>query len=124
MALVTTLDEMYLPLIDAPTLKLPYCAVCGRSWPLNFHHLVWRGWGQVVRNGKVLDSPMISLCGNGSHLGASGSAEYCHGKAHHRMLHFRNDRGRLEFIELEMPTNYLDALEMEGWEPLATRFWE
>lgn len=114
------LDPIYWPLMDAPTVKLPYCAVCGRNWPLNDHHIVWRSKGHVMRGGKLLESPTVTLCGNGSHLGSGGTAEWCHGKAHHLMLHFRNDRGRLECLETEMPTEYSEALKMEGWRDVCT----
>ena len=30
----TTLDPMYWPLMELPTVKLPYCAVCVRNNPL------------------------------------------------------------------------------------------
>lgn len=116
--MMTTLPEIYWPLMDAPSVKLDRCAVCGRRWPLNEHHIVWRSWGELFRDGKKVGKPTVTLCGNGNHLGSDGSAEYCHGKAHHRMIHFRNDRGRLEFVELDEPTRYQDALEMEGWEEL------
>lgn len=118
MAAVTTLDRVYWPLMELDDIVLPRCAVCGRNWPLNNHHIVWRSWGQLVRDGKVLRRPVITLCGNGSHLGSCGSAEFCHGKAHHRMLHFRNDRGLLECLELDAPLNYMAALGMDGWRPV------
>lgn len=118
MADVTTLDPIYWPLMEAESVVLPYCAVCGRSGPLNQHHIVWRSWGQMARDGRTVEKPTVTLCGFGSNLGSDGNAEYCHGKAHHRMLHFRNDRGRLEYLETDEPTKYADALALGGWEPL------
>lgn len=37
---VTTLDPMYWPLMELPSVELPFCAVCGRTRPLNQHHIV------------------------------------------------------------------------------------
>jgi len=119
MAGVTTLDPIYWPLMDFDGGELPYCAVCGRAYPLNQHHLVWRSWGEMFRDGKAVPKPTLTLCGFGSNIGPG----WCHGKAHHRMLHFRNDRGRLEFIEFERPTRYLDALDCDGWEAIGGRIW-
>jgi len=122
MADITTLDPIYQPLMDAPTIKLDRCAVCGRVWPLNDHHIVWRNWGQMYRDGKKLKKPMVTLCGNGSNLyglAPDGTrVKWCHGKAHQLMLHFRNDRGQLEYLETDEPTSYYAALEMDGWRPL------
>ena len=123
MASVTTLDPIYWPLMEVKPMKLNRCAVCGRVHPLNDHHIVWRSWGQLIGdNGKPRKKPTVTLCGLGSNLyGVAPDGTrvmYCHGKAHQRMLHFRNDRGRLEVIELDEPTGYLDALEMDGWREL------
>ena len=72
-----------------------------------------------------LPKAVAMLCGQGSVLyGASADGtrvKWCHGKAHHRMLHFRNDRGTLEILETEEPTDYLTALGMDGWEGLCER---
>ena len=120
MASVTTLDPIYWPLMDVPTVKLNRCLVCGRVHPLNEHHIVWRSWGQLIGdNGKPRRKPTVTLCGLGSNLYGTAPdgtrVMYCHGRAHQRMLHFRNDRGCLEVIELDEPTGYLEALEMDGW---------
>lgn len=119
------LDEIYRPLMDAPSVKLPYCAVCGRSAPLNDHHIVWRGWGNLLDGrGRKLPKPTVTLCGAGSvrfGVDAAGNrVEFCHGKCHANKIHFRNDRGRLEYIELDVPTKYGRALLMEGWRDLDT----
>ena len=122
MADVTTLDELYWPLMDARSVRLDHCAVCGRTWPLNQHHIVWRSWGQLYRDGKRVEKPTVTLCGDGNNLHGLDSngdrVTWCHGKAHHRMLHFRNDRGRLEYAEFDAPTRYVDALESVEWRPL------
>lgn len=117
MADVTTMDPILWPLmrIDPETedaiANLRRCAVCGRAYPLNRHHMVRRGAGELYEGGRKLKHPVIVLCG-------SGNASGCHGKAHANMLHFRNDRGRLEYLETDEPTKYADALALGGWEPL------
>lgn len=126
MANVTTLDEVYRPLMDAPTVKLDRCAVCGRAWPLNQHHIVFRSQGQLIRDGKPVKKPTVTLCGDGNNLyglAPDGTrVVWCHGKAHHRLLHFRNDHGQLEYIDLgDSPSDaakYQAALLMDGWRPL------
>ena len=72
------------------------------------HHMVWRSWGKMFREGKELPKPTITLCGFGNNL------PYCHGKAHARMLHFKWDDG-LWYLETDEPTPYLEALETDGW---------
>lgn len=117
MAGVTTLPPILWPLmhIDPATAEAianaRSCVVCGRSYPLNRHHIVRRGAGELYEDGRKLPKCVITLCGSGNTGG-------CHGKAHANMLHFRNDRGRLEYAEFDEPTKYADALEMEGWEEL------
>lgn len=110
MARVTTLQAIYRPLMQAPSVVLDHCAICGARWPLNQHHVVWRSWGEMYEDRKRLQKPTITLCGNGNTSG-------CHGKAHHRQLHFRYNAliNALEYLETEEPTRYLDALKMEGW---------
>ena len=123
MANVTTLDEIYWPLMDAPTVKLECCAICGRVFPTNEHHIVWRSWGQLIGpNGKPRRKPTVTLCGMGNNLYGTAPdgtrVMWCHGKAHHRYIHFRNDRGQLEYIELPEPTKYQEALALDGWRSL------
>lgn len=114
---MTTLPPILWPLmrIDQRTAEAianaDRCVICGRRYPLNRHHIVRRGAGVLYENGRKLPKPLVTLCGSGNTGG-------CHGKAHANMLHFRNDRGRLEFVELEEPTKYQDALEMDGWMPV------
>lgn len=40
MARIDTLPEYLRPLMDGVTVRTPYCAVCGRTYPLNQHHVV------------------------------------------------------------------------------------
>lgn len=119
MADVTTLPELFWPLMDVESVKLDRCAICGRRAPLNEHHIVWRSQGQLVRDGLVVPKPTITLCGEGNNLYGSGPdgsrIVYCHGKVHHRRIHFRADRGRLEYIEPGFPCDYGTALGMDGW---------
>ena len=118
MAGVTTLDRMYWPLMELESVELPFCAVCGRVRPLERHHFVWRGWGEVFEGGRRLEKPTVTLCGFGNNLRDADGIPYCHGRAHHRMLHFRNNCGRLEYAEFDGPTSYLDALETGDWRPI------
>ena len=134
MAKVDTLPDLYRPLMDGVSIKAPYCCVCGKRWPLNYHHVVKRSAGNIYRNGVAMPKPVLPLCGQGNTSG-------CHGLAHHEMLHFRwvteNDRrfcdytvmdswvhgfaskgGHWEYLSTEEPTKYQAALEMEGWKPL------
>lgn len=115
MAKVDTLPLYLQPLMSAPSIRLPYCAVCGRSQPLEQHHIVRRGAGKLYDEGKEVEKPTITLCGFGNNLKDADGREYCHGLAHANRLHFRMQDGRLEFIILETPTKYMEALEMEGW---------
>ena len=115
MADVTTMDPILWPLmhldpqvVDAMA-SARCCVVCGRSYPLNRHHIVRRGAGELYEGGRKLPKPLIVLCG-------SGNVGGCHGKAHSQMLHFRASGGRLEYLETDEPTKYQDALEMDGWE--------
>ena len=125
MAKITTLDPIFWPLMQAPTVKLDRCAICGRIGPLNEHHLVWRSWGNLYRGGTLVKKPTITLCGFGNNLKDADGRMYCHGKAHHRMLHFRwvphpeyANAGHLEYIEVDEPVKYQEALELDGWRPL------
>lgn len=104
----------------------PHCAVCGRTSPLNLHHVVFRSHG-----GK--EGPTIMLCGNGNSSG-------CHGLAHSGRLFFRwvkapfwdtwneGTRGALgmpaiggghwECLVLDEPTKIETAWSMDGWRRL------
>lgn len=95
MAKVTTLPELWWPLMEGPSVETPYCCVCGARWPLNRHHVVKRSAGERYVNGVRLPKPTLMLCG-------SGNASGCHGKAHQGRLHFR----------------YVKQPWHEGWKPL------
>lgn len=107
MARVTTMPELWRPLMGAESVELDRCAVCGRAWPLNRHHVVPRSKGELWVGGRRLPKPTVTLCGNGN---ASG----CHGLAHSGRLHFRCMGGRLQFLLCPRPMRYEDALRVEG----------
>lgn len=107
-----TLPECYRPLMLAESISLPYCAVCGRTHPLEQHHIVWRSWGELHDGDGKIEKPTVTLCGFGNSL------PYCHGLAHHRMLHFRFEHGSLEYLLTDEPTRYMKALGMDGWRPV------
>lgn len=76
----STMPEYLRPIMAAPSLILPYCAVCGRTSPLNQHHVVKRSDGELFdEHGRKLRKPTVTLCGMGN---ASG----CHGLAHAGLL--------------------------------------
>lgn len=132
----STMPELYRPLMDGTSVELPYCAVCGRSYPLNRHHIVKRSAGKLFRFGVEVPKPTIMLCGSGNTGG-------CHGLAHSGMLHFRwvvcdntsgtefghyprasgGVGGHWEFLKTEEPTKYQTALNMDGWQRLPEFGW-
>lgn len=105
-----TLDHELWPLMQAEEVRQGFCCVCGRTAPLNQHHLVRRSAGKLFRNGEELEKPTITLCGNGN---ASG----CHGLAHSYRLHFRMKDGGLQYLITE-PMKYSKALKLHGWKPI------
>ena len=123
---VCTVDAILLPMMGKPSIdnEERACCVCGRP-ATNLHHIVRRGAGKLVVNGREVKKPKARLCGDGN---ASG----CHGLAHANMLHFRwaetvcVDRssgyvttgGHFERILLDEPAKYQDALAMDGWKAL------
>lgn len=129
MAKVDTLPEILRPLMDGVSVDVPFCAVCGRAWPLNRHHVVRRGAGNLYRNGVARPKPTITLCGSGNTGG-------CHGLAHANRLHFRwvetrqpmhegpfattVRTGHWEYLITPEPTKYQQALELPGWRRLRT----
>lgn len=130
MSRVDTLPELYRPLMEGYSVETPFCAVCGRTHPLNRHHIVKRSAGKMYRAGVEIPKPTIMLCG-------SGNASGCHGLAHQNRLHFRwvkrdvnegewyqvhVDGGHWEYIITDEPVKYQKALEMDGWMPL--RGWD
>ena len=125
MAKVTTLPAMYQPMMGKPSVRMARCAVCGRTWPLEQHHVVFRSAGKVFVEGRDIEKPTITLCGFGNNLQDADGREYCHGLAHHRRLYFRwvdDDAiacaGHWEYIRLDEACDYLTALRMDGWRPL------
>ena len=131
-----TLDRLYWPLMRSPSVRLDHCAICGRPYPLNQHHMVFRSAGDLYRGGRKARKPTITLCGFGNNLQDANGRYYCHGLAHHRMLHFRwvparprfqedngnaqHGGGHLEYIRTE-PCEYAEALKREGWKKVRTR---
>ncbi|WP_302961586.1 hypothetical protein [uncultured Adlercreutzia sp.] len=125
MAKVTTLPAMYQPMMGKPSVRMARCAVCGRTWPLEQHHVVFRSAGKMFVEGREIEKPTITLCGFGNNLQDADGREYCHGLAHHRRLYFRwvdDDAiacaGHWEYIRLDEACDYLTALRMDGWRPL------
>lgn len=110
MARVTTLPEMWWPLMDAPSVETPWCAVCGKTGHIERHHMVRRSAGRLYRDGIEVPKPTITLCGFGN---ASG----CHGLAHQGRLHFKYEDGLL-WYRIGEPMPYQRALETGGWVPL------
>ena len=132
---VTTLPELWHPLMKSPSIRLQRCAICGRYEPLNRHHMVKRSAGELYFQGHALEKPTITLCGFGNHLKDADGRFFCHGLAHANRLHFRwvptrTDNkgavfgealfcgGHLEYLLLDTPTDYLTALSMKGWKRL------
>lgn len=134
MAKVDTLPAVLVPLMSAPSIRLEWCAVCGRPHPLEQHHIVRRGAGSLYRAGIEVEKPTITLCGFGNNLTDADGRPYCHGLAHANMLHFRWVPGRvsagaydwgveiagghLEYLLTGEPVDYLSALSMPGWKRL------
>lgn len=125
MAKATTLPAMYQPMMGKPSMRMARCAVCGRTWPLEQHHVVFRSAGKMFVEGREIEKPTITLCGFGNNLQDADGREYCHGLAHHRRLYFRwvDDgaiacAGHWEYIRLDEACDYLTALRMDGWRPL------
>ena len=126
MAKVTTIPDLYLPLMEGVTIHSNRCCVCGKLG-VQMHHVVKRSMGNLYVNGVRIPRPKLPLCGLGNSSG-------CHGLAHHNMLHFRwvksdavsggfgrythqegGDGGHWEYLITDEPTKYQDALEMGGW---------
>lgn len=114
MSRVTTLAPIWWPLMEAPSVRLDHCAICGAPKPLEQHHVVRRSQGQFVRDGRIVPKPTVTLCGMGNALG-NGNRRYCHGMAHHNMLHFRYPDKGWEYLITDVPTRYSQALDMDGW---------
>lgn len=111
-----TLPVYLWPLMELQSTRSDRCEVCGRVSPLNQHHIVFRSAGKLYKDGKELRKPTITLCGFGNNLRDSEGRYYCHGLAHHHMLHFRNNGGRRECMFTEKPMDEWAALHIgEGW---------
>ena len=120
---VCTLNQYEKALMLGYTAKAEYCLVCGRTNPLNDHHVVFQSAGKLVQNGKERQKPTITLCGIGNNLYDDHGRMYCHGAAHHRLLHFRyvpagDGLGHWEYLFTNEPTKYETALAMDGWRRL------
>lgn len=128
-----TLPEIWKPLMQAPSVTLPYCAICGRTHPLNQHHMVRRSAGNLFHAGVKMKKPTITLCGFGNNLSDADGRPYCHGLAHAQRLHFRwvETRqktgewwgstvrgGHIEYAVFDEPTSYMKALKTGDWRPL------
>lgn len=127
----STLPAEMAILLRAPSITLDHCAICGRARPVNQHHIVRRGAGKVYRGGVEVPKPTITLCGSGNNLTDADGRFYCHGLAHHQLLHFRwvDDAptrpalaeehppcaGHLEYLRTKRATDYHTALSMDGW---------
>ena len=104
----STLPELYRPMMGAPDIETPVCAICGRRYPLNRHHIVKRSAGKLFgEDGKEVKKPTVVLCGMGNTSG-------CHGLAHQGKLHFRWV-GHWEYRISDEAVKYQDALGMDGW---------
>lgn len=127
MAKVTTLPAFLQPLMGKPSIKRECCAVCGRPYPLEQHHIVRRGAGNMYDDsGHEIRKPTVTLCGFGNNLQDADGREMCHGLAHANRLHFRwvatkqpiAGAGHWEYLKTKEPTDYLTALKMKGWKSL------
>lgn len=113
------LNEYEKSLMRGPSIAFdpPRCAVCGRSWPVEKHHVVKRSQGGT-------SGPTIMLCGQGNNLKDANGRYYCHGRAEHRMLHFRwvpseyFGEGHWEYLETKVQMKYHIALTLGGWREL------
>lgn len=111
-----TLPVYLWPLMELQSTRSDRCEVCGRVSPLNQHHIVFRSAGRLYRDGVEVRKPTITLCGFGNNLRDSEGRYYCHGLAHHHMLHFRNNNGVRECMFTEKPMDEWAALHIgEGW---------
>lgn len=103
-----TLPAYMVGMMDGETMDTDHCVVCGRTYPLNRHHVVPRSAGELHVDGRMVPKPTITLCG-------CGNASGCHGKAHSHRLHFRWV-GHWEWMETPEPMDELAALQIEeGW---------
>lgn len=111
-----TLDELYQPLMELPSMHEDKCVICGRTYPLEQHHPVFRSQGELYKDGRKVKKPTLTLCGIGNVLCDENGTLYCHGAAHHRMLHFKNVGGAWAYLRTKDPMKYQRALELDGWQ--------
>lgn len=108
------MPELYRHMMEGPSVKSGRCVICGRPYPLEQHHAVWRSWGELYdAEGNRLPKPLLTVCGAGNNL------PYCHGLIHHRMIHLDWRGGEWMWLRTKEPTKLQDALEMGGWKRLA-----
>ena len=102
------MNEYQKDLMNAPSVKSPFCVICGRP-KQSEHHVVPRSAGGAK-------GPTISVCGFGNESG-------CHGKLHNHTLHvsYSTILG-WERLFTDEPMKYEEAIQMYGWEPI--RLWE
>ena len=112
-----TLPVYLRPLMELESTKADRCEVCGRTSPLNQHHIVFRSAGVLHdSDGNQMRKPTITLCGFGNHLRDTDGRYFCHGMAHHHMLHFRNNEGVREYLITDKPMTEWEALHIgRGW---------
>ena len=120
----STMDLRMRDLMRSPSIHADRCVVCGRRYPLNEHHIVYRSAGNIFdEDGNPVPKPTITLCGMGNVLRGSDGRYFCHGKAHNGRLHFRMGEWELEYLESEDTISYSDALERDGWIPVSQAHW-
>ena len=136
---ICTLNDEMLAMMKGHSVTADHCVICGRSEPLNQHHIVPRSAGELIQGGVKMRKPTITLCGIGNNLHDANGRTFCHGLVHHRRLHFRWRRGseyytidsvdsasvrpngRWEYLITDEPTKYSAALQMDGWQPLPSK---
>lgn len=111
-----TLSYYLRPLMEVPSIRMDRCAICGRARPLEQHHIVRRSEGELYRDGEKLEKPTITLCGFGNELYDLDGKMYCHGMAHHHLLHFKAVGGLLFYLITERPMKELESYELDGWQ--------
>lgn len=97
------MNEHQRPLMDAPSIELPWCVFCGRRKQSD-HHVVPRSQGGHK-------GPTVSVCGSGNEGG-------CHGRLHQHYLHLDWRDGAWWYLETDPPVKDHIALGMEGWRRL------
>lgn len=110
----TTMPELYRHMMEGPSIRSDRCVICGRPYPLEQHHAVWRSWGELYDGeGNRLPKPTLTVCGFGNNL------PYCHGLIHHRLLHLDFRGGEWKWLKTERPMKFQEALAMDGWRSVA-----